>query len=138
MAWCLLYRGDVVPKDVNAAVTTLKSKKTVQFVDWCTTGFKIGVNHSPPTVVPGGDLAKVSRSMMMVANSTCIKDVVSRMNTKFGLMQKKRAFVHWFVGSGMEEAEFQEAYEDVLALEKDFEELSVPSNVVEERDGEIN
>lgn len=77
--------------------------------------------------------------MMMVANSTCIKDVVSRMNTKFGLMQKKRAFVHWFVGNGMEEAEFQEAYEDVLALEKDFEELSVPSNEIEEgREEEMN
>ncbi len=35
MACCLMYRGDVVPKDVNAAVCTLKSKKTVRFVDWC-------------------------------------------------------------------------------------------------------
>jgi tubulin alpha len=29
MACCLMYRGDVVPKDVNSAVCTLKSKKTV-------------------------------------------------------------------------------------------------------------
>lgn len=34
MACCLMYRGDVVPKDVNAAVSTIKSKRTVQFVDW--------------------------------------------------------------------------------------------------------
>ena len=34
MACCLMYRGDVVPKDVNAAVATIKSKRTVQFVDW--------------------------------------------------------------------------------------------------------
>ncbi len=34
MACCLMYRGDVVPKDVNAAVATIKSKHTVQFVDW--------------------------------------------------------------------------------------------------------
>merc|ERR1711874_115448 len=26
MACCLLYRGDVVPKDVNAAISTIKSK----------------------------------------------------------------------------------------------------------------
>lgn len=34
MACCLMYRGDVVPKDVNAAVGAIKSKRTVQFVDW--------------------------------------------------------------------------------------------------------
>jgi len=55
------------------------------------------------------------------------------MNHRFGLMKRKRAFVHWFVGSGMEEAEFEEAYDDVLALEKDFEELGVPTHVIEEQ-----
>ena len=35
MAVCLMYRGDVVPKDVNAAVATIKTKRTIQFVDWC-------------------------------------------------------------------------------------------------------
>jgi tubulin alpha len=33
MACCLMYRGDVVPKDVNAAVATIKTKRTIQFVD---------------------------------------------------------------------------------------------------------
>jgi len=41
MAVCLLYRGDVVPKDVNAAIATMKSKRSIQFVDWCPTGFKV-------------------------------------------------------------------------------------------------
>ena len=41
MACCMLYRGDVVPKDVNAAIATIKSKRSVQFVDWCPTGFKV-------------------------------------------------------------------------------------------------
>ena len=41
MAVCLLYRGDVVPKDVNAAIASMKSKRTIQFVDWCPTGFKV-------------------------------------------------------------------------------------------------
>lgn len=40
MACCLLYRGDVVPKDVNAAIAQIKTKRTIQFVDWCPTGFK--------------------------------------------------------------------------------------------------
>jgi tubulin alpha len=41
MAVCLLYRGDVVPKDVNAAIAAMKMSKTIQFVDWCPTGFKV-------------------------------------------------------------------------------------------------
>ena len=45
MAICLLYRGDVVPRDVNAAIAKLKKQKTIQFVDWCPTGFKVGINY---------------------------------------------------------------------------------------------
>ena len=30
MACCLMYRGDVVPKDVNASVATIKTKRTIQ------------------------------------------------------------------------------------------------------------
>ena len=41
MACCPLFRGDVVPKDVNAAIATIKTKRTIQFVDWCPTGFKV-------------------------------------------------------------------------------------------------
>uniref|UniRef100_A0A672IPI9 Tubulin alpha chain-like n=1 Tax=Salarias fasciatus TaxID=181472 RepID=A0A672IPI9_SALFA len=43
MACCLLYRGDVVPKDVNAAIASIKTRRTIQFVDWCPTGFKVDI-----------------------------------------------------------------------------------------------
>ena len=68
--WPVGCQGDVVPKDVNAAVATIKTKRTIQFVDWCPTGFKCGINYQPPTVVPGGDLAKVMRACCMISNST--------------------------------------------------------------------
>ena len=100
MACCLMYRGDVVPKDVNAAVATIKTKRTIQFVDWCPTGFKCGINYQPPTVVPGGDLARVQRAVCMVANTTAIAEALSRIDHKFDLMYAKRAFVHWYVGEG--------------------------------------
>merc|ERR1712019_160188 len=51
MACCMLYRGDVVPKDVNAAIATIKTKRTIQFVDWCPTGFKVGINYQPSSQV---------------------------------------------------------------------------------------
>ena len=45
MAVCLLYRGDVVPKDVNAAIAKIKQNRMVQFVDWCPTGFKVRTQY---------------------------------------------------------------------------------------------
>lgn len=67
VACCLLFRGDVATREVQSAVANVRTKRTIQFVDWCPTGFKLGVCNEPPALVPGGDLAKVSRSLCMLS-----------------------------------------------------------------------
>lgn len=34
-----------MPKDVSASIGTIKTKRTIQFVDWCPTGFKCGITY---------------------------------------------------------------------------------------------
>lgn len=53
MACCMLYRGDVTPKDVNDSIRIIKTRENVRFVNWCPTGFQVGINYQPPAVVPG-------------------------------------------------------------------------------------
>ena len=64
MACCLMYRGDVVPKDVNASVATIKTKRTIQFVDWCPTGFKCGINYQVRRARGRGGAAGAGRRVL--------------------------------------------------------------------------
>ncbi|KAG6372947.1 tubulin, alpha 3e [Boletus reticuloceps] len=51
----------------TSAVATIKTKKTIQFVGWCPTSFKLGIFNEPLAYIPTGDLAKSSRSLCMLS-----------------------------------------------------------------------
>jgi len=132
-AGCLIYRGDVSPKEVHSAVINLKKDKTIQFADCSSNSFKIGINFQNPISVPGGDIAKTSRSCTFLGNSSAFMEIVDRFNSQFDKLYAKRGFVHWYVGEGEDEAEFSEAREGMEELRKLYEELSKDDN--EEENG---
>uniref|UniRef100_A0A0A9VPJ0 Tubulin alpha chain n=1 Tax=Lygus hesperus TaxID=30085 RepID=A0A0A9VPJ0_LYGHE len=121
MSCCLLYRGDVAPKEVNSAIAAIRLKKSMKFVNWSPTGFKIGINDSPPMMVPDGDLAASQRSMCMLCNTTAVQDAWTKLNVKFHVMLEKKAFIHWYLQYGLQETEFYDAQDNLLTLEQEYE-----------------
>ncbi|CAH1395933.1 unnamed protein product [Nezara viridula] len=125
IACCLLYRGDITPKDVNFAIAMLKAKKNIRFVTWSPTGFKIGINSRTPGVIPNSNMASMEKSVCMVYNTTAMKEAWVALNIKFSLMLKKRAFLHWYTGEGMEEDDFLATQENLALLEADYIQLEL-------------
>lgn len=129
---CLLYRGDIVDKDVDSVIATLHDNKTFKFVDWCSKEFKADIGSAPPTVIPDGDIAKVERAVCSLSNTSAIVQAWSRLNEKFDLQYSKSVNVQLYLDEGMEECEFTEAREELAEVEKDYAELSGGGNELPE------
>ena len=72
IAISLNYRGDVKSKEANATVQWLKNIKKCTFVEWCPTGFKVGLNERPPALVQDDDIGAALRNVTMIGNNTGI------------------------------------------------------------------
>ena len=59
----------------------------------------------------------------------------ARQCTRFDKLFSKRAYVHWYLQDGVELLDFENAREDLAALEKDYEEVGIDSLEGEEDEG---
>merc|ERR1711879_1123983 len=60
-------------------------------------------------------------SCSFIANTTALKGIFQRLATQFGAMYKRKAFLHWDKGEGMDEMEFQEADKNVRDLITEYQ-----------------
>ncbi|EDR03981.1 beta-tubulin 2 tubb2 [Laccaria bicolor S238N-H82] len=129
-----IFRGNISSREVSHAyaVHDLQTKNSQHFVEW----IPDNVSVSLVTVPPVGQ----TQSATALANSTAIQEVFSRTLVSFSAMYKRRAFLHWYTGEGMDIMEFSEAesnIQDLIAEYQQYQEATVdPEEEYEEEAAE--
>merc|ERR1712150_342766 len=90
-----------------------KSKAAGSIVEWIPNNLKIGVVGTPRH--------EADLSATVVVNTTALKAIFQRLATQFGALFKRKAFLHWYKGEGMDEMEFQEADKNVRDLITEYQ-----------------
>merc|ERR1712157_633267 len=72
MAISINYRGNIKSKEANATVQWLKQNNKISFVEWCPTGFKIGLNEVPAAIVDGDLMAPAGQNVTMIGNNVAV------------------------------------------------------------------
>merc|ERR550539_1896859 len=135
MAISMNFRGKVSSKESNTNIQKLKKMQKVHFVEWMPTGFKVGLNEIPCASLKEDVVKYTKRTCAMIGNNVAVNRVFQeRLSKKYDMMYSQRAYVHWYVGEGMEEGEFSEAREDLGFLEKDY--LDVMTEQASDEEGD--
>jgi len=113
MAANFTFRGNLSTQEVDDNMEKLNTKNADDFVEWIPNNLKSGIITTSPKT---SDM-----SATFVANTTALKGIFQRLATQFGAMYRRKAFLHWYKGEGMDEMEFQEADKNVRDLITEYQ-----------------
>lgn len=96
-----MFRGRMSTKEVDEQLANIQTKNSTQFVEWIPNNVKTAVCDIPPK--------GFKMSGTFIGNSTAIQELFKRVGKQFTAMFRRKAFLHWYIGEGMDEMEFTEA-----------------------------
>lgn len=119
-----IFRGKVSTKEVEDSVVVMRNKNEQYFVEWIPSNVQTSICNIPP--------AHLKTSATFIGNSTAVQELFARTSSQFTAMFRRKAFLHWYTGEGMDEMEFTEAegnLNDLIAEYQQYQEASADDEV---------
>ncbi|KAB8079203.1 Tubulin/FtsZ, GTPase domain-containing protein [Aspergillus leporis] len=127
-----MFRGKVSTKEVEDQMRGIQTKNSNYFVEWIPNNIQTTVCSVPPR---GMKMAST-----FIGNSTSIQELFQRIGNQFSSMFRRKAFLHWYTGEGMDEMEFTEAesnMNDLVAEYQQYQEASISDGEEEYGEEEV-
>ena len=109
----MMFRGAMSSKEVDDEMLKMVSKNSGYFVEWIPNNLKASICDVPPS--------GMKMSSVFIGNSTCIQEAWKRVAEQFTVMFRRKAFLHWYTGEGMDEMEFTEAESNLNDLVSEYQ-----------------
>jgi len=122
-----IFRGKVSMKEVEEQMLHMQTKNSSYFVEWIPNNVKTAVCDIPPK--------GLKMAATFIGNSTAIQELFGRVNTQFSAMFKRKAFIHWYTGEGMDEMEFTEAesnMNDIVSEYQQYQEATADDELIDQ------
>jgi tubulin beta len=122
-----IFRGRVSTKEVDEQMLNVKAKNSSYFVEWIPNNIKSAICDIPPK--------GLKMSGTFIGNSTAIQEMFKRVSEQFTIMFRRKAFLHWYTGEGMDEMEFTEAesnLSDLVTEYQNYQDVSTEDGMDEE------
>merc|ERR1712227_1133238 len=108
-----MFRGRMSMKEVDEQMLNVQNKNSSYFVEWIPNNIKSSVCDIPPK--------GLKMSSTFIGNSTAIQELFKRISEQFTAMFRRKAFLHWYTGEGMDEMEFTEAESNMNDLVSEYQ-----------------
>jgi tubulin beta len=109
----VMFRGKVFMREVEEQMHKMQQKHSPYFVEWIPNNVQTSLCSVPPN--------GLQMSSTFVGNSTAIQEIFKRINDQFTAMFRRKAFLHWYTGEGMDEMEFTEAESNMNDLMSEYQ-----------------